>query len=237
MSYFNLFLLFFCAFAGGLATFFFKNDQSKNLKLVLSFSGAYLFSITVLHLLPDVYENGNHTVGIFIMIGFAFQIILEQFSQGIEHGHIHYHNKQSNTFPIGIIISLSIHAFLEGMPLALNSTSPLVYGIALHHIPASFALASILQQNKISKTNIVFLLLLFAIMTPLGLFASSELSNGTIENISVYFDLIMAVVIGMFLHISTTILFESSVDHRFNLYKIIAILIGGGIALGTFIFH
>ena len=37
----------------------------------------------------------------------------------------------------------------------------------------------------------------------------------------------MAVVIGIFLHISTTILFESNNDHRFNLYKLGIILIGG----------
>jgi len=237
MNFFNLFLLFFCAFVGGLATFFFKKDQSRNLKLILSFSGAYLFSITVLHLLPEVYESGNHYTGLFIMAGFAFQIILEQFSQGIEHGHIHHHHSQTNNFPLGIILSLSIHAFFEGMPLSLDDPSPLVYGIAIHHIPASFALASILHQNKLGINKIVFLLFLFAIMTPLGLFASKALSNGIIENLDSYFNLIMGIVIGMFLHISTTILFESSVDHRFNLYKTIAILMGGGIALLNFLFN
>ena len=44
----------------------------------------------------------------------------------------------------------------------------------------------------------------------------------------------VGVVIGIFLHISTTILFESSADHRFNLRKMIAVLLGVAIALAGF---
>jgi hypothetical protein len=43
----------------------------------------------------------------------------------------------------------------------------------------------------------------------------------------------MAVVIGIFLHISTTILFESSENHRFNLQKFVVIILGTLMALGT----
>ena len=42
---------------------------------------------------------------------------------------------------------------------------------------------------------------------------------------------ITAVVIGVFLHISNAILFESSENHKFNLQKFIAVLIGFGVAL------
>ena len=52
-----------------------------------------------------------------------------------------------------------------------------------------------------------------------------------ISNISNYYREIMAIVIGMFLHISTTILFESSEGHHFNSRKAIAIIIGSSIAL------
>jgi hypothetical protein len=43
----------------------------------------------------------------------------------------------------------------------------------------------------------------------------------------------MAVVIGIFLHISTTILFESYEEHRYNLYKLLTILAGAGLAMLT----
>jgi len=41
---------------------------------------------------------------------------------------------------------------------------------------------------------------------------------------------INAVVVGILLHVSTTILFESSKDHQFNWSKIISILLGIGLA-------
>jgi zinc and cadmium transporter len=237
MEIWELILLFSSSLIGGLAIFLFKKDNSNRLKLVLSFSGAYLFAITVLHLMPDVYSSNNPQIGLFILGGFLLQIFMEQFSEGIEHGHIHKHSHQHFVFPIGIMVSLCLHAFLEGMPLAQGQHQELVYGIALHHIPAAFALGSVLLENKLGKGEITAMLILFALMSPLGYWLSFEIGQGSVGNIEVYFDQIMAVVIGIFLHISTTILFESSVDHKFNLKKVIAVLFGIGIALLGFFLH
>lgn len=237
MEFWQLILLFGSALLGGLGIFLFKKDNSSRLKLVLSFSGAYLFAITVLHLMPDVYSSGNPQIGLFILGGFLLQIFMEQFSEGIEHGHIHKHSHKHFVFPLGIMISLCLHAFLEGMPLAQGQHKELVFGIALHHIPAAFALGSVLIENKLSKASISSLLILFALMSPLGYWLSFEIGQGIIGNIEVYFDQIMGVVIGIFLHISTTILFESSVDHKFNLKKVVAVLLGVSIALAGFFMH
>jgi len=222
---------------GGLSVFFFKNNSNHTLKLILSFSGAFLFGITILHLIPEVYEHASHRVGLFVLGGFLFQILLEQFSEGIEHGHIHKHDHGHHAFPYGIMISLCLHAFLEGMPLAKGYQNELLFGIALHHIPASFALGSVLVQNHIRKNNIIWLIVLFSLMSPAGYILSNGLSNGSIGDIEQYFDAIMGVVIGIFLHISTTILFESSVDHHYNLKKLVAVLSGVAIALINYLLH
>ncbi|QBQ40898.1 ZIP family metal transporter [Sphingobacterium psychroaquaticum] len=233
-------ILFVSALVSGLAVFFVKRDNTNLLKLILSFSGAYLFSITVLHLIPHVYLSNNTSpeiIGLYILGGFLFQLILEQFSQGIEHGHLHAHDH--NVFPIGIMVSLCLHAFLEGMPLAAGHQSELVFGIAIHHIPAAFALGSLLINTKLTKGKIGFFILLFAAMTPMGFLTSKGISQGDIGNISQYFDKIMAIVIGIFLHISTTILFESgSADHhKFNKKKMIAVLLGVLVSLSNFLFE
>jgi len=231
MEVWKLLILFFSAFLGGITIFIVRSDKSQLLKLILSFSGAYLFAITVLHLIPDAYSGTDgHDIGIFILIGFLFQVLLEQFSEGVEHGHIHHHGEK-NVFPFGIMISLCLHAFLEGMPLAKDQHNELIFGISLHHIPAAFALASILMQNKFNKQNIVFYISIFALMAPLGFYVSYGLSNGTIGGVEAYFNKIMGIVIGIFLHISTTILFESSVGHKVSTRKMIAVLCGIGIAL------
>ena len=59
---------------------FLKPTNRTNLKLLMAFSGSFLLSITVMHLLPEVYESAHHgdhshsdSVGIFIMIGILFQ--------------------------------------------------------------------------------------------------------------------------------------------------------------------
>jgi zinc transporter ZupT len=221
MESWELILLFASAFFGGLSVFLFKNDNANRLKLVLSFSGAYLFAITVLHLMPDVYGSGNPQIGLFILGGFLLQILMEQFSEGIEHGHIHKHHHEHSVFPLGIMISLSLHAFLEGMPLAKGEQRELV-----------------LLQNNSSKNKIISLMSVFALMSPLGYVLSYFIGEGYIGgNINAYFDNIMGVVIGIFLHISTTILFESSVDHKFNLKKFIAVLLGVSIALIGYFLH
>lgn len=237
METWELILLFSSAFLGGLSVFLFRSTNTNRLKLVLSFSGAYLFAITVLHLMPDVYSSGDPGIGLFILGGFILQILMEQFSEGIEHGHIHVHDHADFVFPIGIMISLCLHAFLEGMPLAKGQHTELIYGIALHHIPAAFALGSVLLHARQSKAKTVMLLGIFAMMSPLGYLLSVRIGEGTFGNMDIYFDSIMGVVIGIFLHISTTILFESSVDHKFNLKKFMAVLMGVGIALAGFFLH
>jgi zinc and cadmium transporter len=231
MEIWKLLILFLCAFLGGTTIFLVRSDKSQLLKLILSFSGAYLFAITVLHLIPDAYHGGEHeNIGIFILIGFLLQVFLEQFSEGVEHGHIHKHH-EGQVFPWGIMISLCLHAFLEGMPLAKDQHNALIYGIALHHIPAAFALASILMQNHFSKSKIIMYISIFAIMAPLGFYVSYGISTGSIGGVENYFNRIMGIVIGIFLHISTTILFESSVEHKVSKKKMVAVLLGISIAL------
>ena len=237
--FFIVAILFISASIAGLAVFFIKRNNTNFLKLILSFSGAYLFAITVLHLIPHAYSDGNtepEIIGLYILAGFIFQLLLEQFSQGIEHGHIHHH--ENGGFPLGIMVSLCLHAFLEGMPLVSGHQSQLVFGIAVHHIPAAFALGSLLLNTRLSKNTIIFLLLIFAAMTPMGFLTSQVLSAGEVGNISQHFGKIMAVVIGIFLHISTTILFESgSADHhKFNKKKMAAVFLGIALSLTSFLF-
>ena len=212
--------------------------SSKALKLILSFSGAFLFAISVLHLIPDVYVKGSNSAGIYILIGFFLQILMEYFSEGIEHGHIHINHDKKSNFPVMMMLALSIHSFLEGMPLAQNNVAnyslvrSLLFGITLHNIPISIALMSMLLQSDLKKQTAFFWLCIFALMTPFGMLTAYIIGHNMTDviDLSQYFNKIMAVVIGIFLHISTTILFESSENHRFNFVKFIAILAGASLA-------
>lgn len=194
----------------------FKPSQQSNPKILLAFSGAFLLSITVFDFLPEVYNSDGKSVGLFIMIGILLQIILEFFSKGAEHGHVHL-DKNANAFPWLLFISLSIHSVLEGLPLDAHDN--LIYGVIIHKLPVAIILATFFFASQLSKAKIVFFLLLFALMTPLGFLLSHQL-----DVFQTYYHEISGLVIGIFLHISTIILFESNEGHKFNLTKLITII-------------
>ncbi len=232
-------LLFLAPMLAGISVYIFKKATTQQINLLLAFSGAYLFSITVLHLLPEVYHTNDHIIGLYVLIGFFIQILLEQFSKGIEHGHIHPPENPKTAFNISIIFGLSAHAFMEGIPLAGNyeissSANPLLYGIVMHKIPAAFALMCVLTHTTSKKLHAVLLLMFFSMMSPLALMLAENNYINQLLGLSGFFDIILAIIIGSFLHISTTILFESSTRiHKFSILKIIAIIVGAGIALLT----
>ena len=201
----------------------FKPTKQKNLKLLLAFSGAFLLSITVFNFLPEVFINNNDkTIGLFIMIGILLQIILEFFSKGAEHGHVHL-SKNESVFPWLLFISLSIHSVLEGLPIEAHDN--LIYGIIIHKLPVAIILSTFFLASKLSRIKILFFLALFALMTPLGVLLSQET-----DIFKVYYTEISALVIGIFLHISTIILFESSEEHKFNLSKLLVIIVAIAVA-------
>lgn len=203
---------------GYIISLFLKPTSSTGFQLLLSFSGAYLLSVTVLELLPEVYTSGDEKVGIFIMLGLLLQIILEFVSKGVEHGHMH-HDKNTSRFPIFLLISLSIHSLLEGFPL--EHSQQLLHGVVIHKVPVAAILATFLLNSKIGKPKAILFLLIFAIMTPLGSWLHANFE--TFSDSAVY---INAVVIGIFLHVSTTILFEASKNHSFNSSKLGVIIFG-----------
>jgi zinc transporter ZupT len=199
--------------------------DKKNLKLLLAFSGSFLLSLTMMHLLPDVYGNGNAKVGIFIMVGILFQIILEFFSKGAEHGHVHGHDKMTR-MPWLLFISLCIHALLEGFPVGKHHD--LALGIAIHHLPIAIILTTFFIHAELNKTALFLFMLTFAIMTPLG-----TLGSEMFPVLNKYYTELTAIVIGILFHISSTIIFESSEGHKFNITKISMIVLG--IVLACFI--
>lgn len=198
--------------------------NSKQLQLLLSFSGAYLLSVTVMHLIPEVFEKPHKNIGMFILIGIVLQTGLEYLSKGAEHGHLHSHDFQEK-IPWLLLSSLWLHAFLEGMPLGLGDSPNLLYAVVIHKLPIAIILAMFLKRSSLSKGYVLLFLFMFAFMSPLGSWVA-----GNFPMIHAYENVINAIIIGVFLHISTAILFETSENHNFNLQKFIVILIGFGVA-------
>jgi zinc and cadmium transporter len=221
--------------------------KAKNLRFLLAFSAAYLFAISVTHLLPECYEGAHtKTIGIFIIIGFFIQIIIDSFSSGIEHGHVHLHSDSCKKhLPLGMITGLFLHSLLEGLPIYQSSSTltnehaflttqqSLLFGITLHNIPIAIAFVSLLLEHQATKLKTIGLLIAFALMAPLGCFISYALNTFGVQNYDGFLKLSFGIVIGIFLHISTAIMFETGENHRYNFAKIMSMI--AGVILATLI--
>ncbi|MBK9286070.1 MAG: ZIP family metal transporter [Sphingobacteriaceae bacterium] len=228
--------------AGGIA--FKTKIKPDNLRLLLALSAAYLFSVSIIHLLPEAYaatpENSSSLnvklIGLFIVLGFCLQLIIDTFSTGIEHGHVHLHSHDChNHLPAGIIVGLFLHSFLEGLPLYNYSEASneyqginhqLIYGLIIHNIPISIAFVLLLKEHEKSSAKTILYLVLFSVMTPLGFLFSYVMQSIGINGYAEYSKAAFALVIGIFLHLSTAILFETSDHHKYNVAKVLMMATG-----------
>lgn len=195
---------------------------TKKIKLLLAFSGAFFLAMTVLEILPHVfihsYETHSiHQIGLWILLGVLIQYILETISKGVEHGHVHLHG---NDFPPGIFLGLFLHSLIEGIPVANEESNHFLWAIFVHNIPVSIILYQALKANVKRQKNIFLLILLFALAAPVGFLL------GKYTLISEYANPISAIVCGIFLHISTVILFEANAGHKFNFQKFLVMILG-----------
>lgn len=242
----KLLVLFFTPLVSGLLIYLVPKGKNTNFKLLLVFAGAYLFSITVIHILPELYRQpiGVEWIGLFVLAGFFLQQFLEYFTSGIEHGHMHtehhdHHHTHTHKSLSALVLltALCVHAFLEGGMLAQPvqmgphyHMDAILLGIALHRAPAAFALMTVLTFQLGSRRKALPHLIGFSIAAPVGLLLSAYLTE--MELISATgMVFLYALVSGNFLHISTTIVFESSPEHHFNAKKLAVAMFGALVAV------
>lgn len=233
-------ILLLAALIPGLIFLKIRTTVTFGLSELLIFASAFIFSITIIHLLPELFTATAFPgrIGLFILLGFFMQIILDFFTSGIEHGHLHAHSHHHSRFsPLIIMIGLFIHAFMDGSILvhpatagAETDSTGLLIGIVLHKIPATIALMTVLQATVKKKKALLILLLVFSIASPLGLFSSEMLNRLQLVSHEGFL-IIFAIISGNFLHISTTIYFETSPDHSFQKKKILISILGAATAM------
>ena len=196
-------------------------------RLLLTFSGAFLLTVTVLEIFPNIYASGHSLqLGLFVLLGVFIQILLEAVTKGAEHGHFHFHGQQE--FPLAIFGGLFIHAFIEGMPIHGEDHQHLLTAIVIHKIPVALVLyLFIAKMTKDWKKQFLFMTL-FALASPAGWLLGERFSEE-------YLLPVLAVVAGIFLHISTVIIFESSDAHKLKMRKLAALI--AGFLLAWFTLH
>ncbi|WP_291909635.1 ZIP family metal transporter [Chitinophaga sp. CB10] len=244
MNWNYLILVLVATIAGGVIPMTVRHISANFTIYLLAFTGAFLFGVTIMHLLPEVYHELGHAAGAYIVLGFFLQVFLQQLSHGMEHGHSHlpHENHHHHIAVTPLLLGLSIHAFMEGIPLGFryedqSALPSLMLGVAAHKIPEALTLITVMIHAHKTKSQLWQILVIFALVTPVAAILAGWLGH-RFEIVSHYLVYLVALVIGAFLHISTTIFYESGTKHHeLSRKKVMAIALGLVLAFITLIFE
>lgn len=191
---------------------------------VTVFGGAFLLAVCCLDLLPEVAEAYGCHEGerqrvlamapfVAILVGFLVQQLLESLSAHVEHGHIEDgdgHHHQATL--LGLVLGLSLHALLEGMPLVSQDFTVdrgLAWGIVIHNIPVALILVGLMVDRGYGFWRVLLLLTLFGAMSPLG----SLLKIYVLRPNDFFQHILIGLVVGVLLHVGSSILFDHKRNH------------------------
>ena len=246
---------------GGWALVLLGQRGLDNLSVILSFGGAFIIGMCFLHLVPESF-NASAFAGVWVLAGFLVQGLLEYLSKGIEHGHFHAHEHdehcnsgfQWNRLPWAALASLALHAALESMPvmdhshhvhheghvhgpLALDMIDwGLVVGLVLHKVPVAMVLMAMMIEQHVPKRTAWIVLIAFGLSPLVGMLTFEGLFHNLPHDMALVFPAWMqALVVGILLHIGTTVLFEAGEGHAFNRKKFVATCVGVGVSLVAFL--
>ncbi len=242
-------ILFFACLLGGCFVFVLKKSENI-LSYIGIFGGAFLLAVCFVHLLPEALtlqgethicsEHSHHhshshsflSVGLFVLIGFVLQLVLELLSNGAEHGHLHnenHHSHKTSLIPaLMMLLGVSIHAFLEGFALVVNHkvNYSLLIGVVLHNIPIAMLVVNAFMLAGVSKIKSFAYLSVFAIMGVLG-----SMSSVSFEFLQDYMGYVIGFVVGILLHVSISTLFDSKESHKYNFVRFIVVIIAFALAI------
>lgn len=160
------------AFVGALWPVF--TDARKRLVLFLAFAAGVMFGAAFFHMLPEAFEAGGAWAVSFVPAGFVALFLLERYvlvhaceepPECEEHSH-------TPAFGLTAFFGLSAHTLFDGVALASAVREGIgamaFLAIVAHKVPSSLSLASILKAEGRSKARVLWLVLVFGLMVPLG---------------------------------------------------------------------
>ena len=250
MVYSLALLLCFTTLVAGVVPFFIPK-KNIHFSSLLTFSGSYLFSIVLLHMVPELFEGHAHVAdgriwfspGFYLLMGFLLQLLLDLLGANVTHGHGPQHITEHNkgcvpeiTPLYSLVPALLLHSLLESF-LLTETDMGTFFAVLLHKMPAAFTLTTILRHRGYRKRKIMVILALFSSVTPIGFLLHEGFSHVWLLT-PLHEMWLSAIATGSLFHVAATILFESNPDHQLRRSKWVAIFAGVLLAvLGEAWFH
>lgn len=170
-------------------------------------TGVFL-GAALLHMLPEAnsmfYKLGYHYPFAYIITGSIFLLFLwfEHLGKEIYH----HHDRSYPAFAIVAWLMLSIHSLVLGTALGFSHDYALVVmlflAIIVHKWAESFAIAVQLNKSSLRPRHSFIFFMIFALMTPLGIFIGWYLGHG-VQTDSLFDPILVATSAGTFLYLGT----------------------------------
>lgn len=199
---------------------------AQRLEYGIGLAGGIFIGAGLIHLLPDA--NGLLTAegvlpdypAAFLIAGVGFLLVLF-LEQVFLHGRTEHDVGHDERFPVVLFLILSIHSFIAGMSMGLELTTEamlvIFLAIAVHKGFAALALGISLVEGHIPLARIVKTIVVFSLMTPLGVLAgtffSQLLQSDSARLLEGLFD---GLATGTFIYIAAFEMIATIFEHKVN---------------------
>jgi len=147
----------------GVLTFSLRDESSKMLLYLVSFSAGGLFGDAFIHLIPEAVEEsgfGAH-ISLYILLGIIVSFVVEKFFQW-RHCHVPTSEEHPHSFAYVNLFGDAVHNFIDGLiiggsylaniPLGMATTLAVVF----HEIPQEIGDFGVLIYGGFNKSRAIF---------------------------------------------------------------------------------
>ncbi len=220
-----LFIIFLISAIGGLFPLV-RSWSKNNIRLIISFGVGILFGTCFFHMLPAITPQLGSNVGIPILIGFFIIYILEKFVMvhSCEEDTCNVH-----TIGLSAFFGISFHSLIDGMSMGagfiVKDIGLIIFlAIVVHKFPSALSLTSILIHGGYKKVNIIKLVMIFSLTTPIGALISFSVLKNLHENILAW---TIGISLGTFLYIASSDLLPFVHQHNpRKFYNLFSLMLG-----------
>ncbi|RJQ26494.1 ZIP family metal transporter [Candidatus Parcubacteria bacterium] len=220
--------------AGGIILLANEKLTLKISHLLISFAAGTLLGTAFLDLLPEaLHESGKQAesqIFTWTLVGILLFFIIERFIHST-HRHDGIHARETKpTVPL-IIVSDSLHNFIDGVVIAaaflVNIPLGIVTAIAVgaHEIPQEISDFSIMLHSGVKRLKVIFYNLFSSLTALIGALLTFALKD-SVENI---LPALLALTAGFFIYIAASDLIPE-IHHEkrkgFALYETLLLLLG-----------
>jgi len=235
-----------CSLAGGAISLiggivFISSKKSRKLAdFATAFAAGALLAAAFLDLIPEALEDGDaHIISAYILVGLVFFFIIEGSVHWFHHHkHDDHSHEESPTVVPMLVLSDTIHNFIDGIAIAAGFLVSFETGVAVtlavaaHEIPQEIGDFALMLKHGVPRRQIVIVNLVSALAATVGAVAFYLL--GSAGDISMA--PLLALLAGFFIYIATTDIMPSL--HRDSNHAHIALksllLILGIVVVGAF---